>query len=37
MDDPTTLPFESFWTWLSSHPNCILRAGTPIGCGRTGW
>ena len=25
----TTLPFEGFFTWLQSHPNCILRAGTP--------
>lgn len=24
-----TLPFEKFWGWLSAHPNCILRAGTP--------
>ena len=29
MDEPTTLSFEPFWTWLASHPNCILRAGTP--------
>jgi len=29
MDDPTTLSFEPFWGWLASHPNCILRAGTP--------
>ena len=29
MDPPFTLPFESFWTWLISHPNCIIRAGTP--------
>jgi hypothetical protein len=25
----TTLSFEAFWTWLRSHPNCIIRAGTP--------
>lgn len=25
----TTLPFEKFWSWLLTHPNCILRAGTP--------
>ncbi|MEE8278541.1 MAG: hypothetical protein V3R89_07465 [Thermoanaerobaculia bacterium] len=25
----TTLSFESFWSWLMQHPNCILRAGTP--------
>jgi hypothetical protein len=24
-----TLPFDTFWTWLQTHPNCILRAGTP--------
>ena len=24
-----TLSFETFWEWLVSHPNCILRAGTP--------
>jgi len=29
MEDPTTLSFEPFWNWLVSHPNCILRAGTP--------
>jgi len=29
MDEPLTLPFEQFWGWLVSHPNCILRAGTP--------
>lgn len=22
-----TLPFDTFWTWLNAHPNCILRAG----------
>lgn len=26
---PSTLPFPNFWKWLTSHPNCILRAGTP--------
>jgi hypothetical protein len=25
----TTLSFEAFWSWLQSHPNCIIRAGTP--------
>jgi hypothetical protein len=25
----TTLSFETFWTWIQAHPNCILRAGTP--------
>jgi hypothetical protein len=29
MEPPFTVPFESFWTWLMTHPNCILRAGTP--------
>jgi len=29
MDPPFTLPFERFWAWLMTHPNCILRAGTP--------
>jgi len=29
MDDPVTLPFDTFWNWLLSHPDCILRAGTP--------
>lgn len=24
-----TLDFESFWRWLVTHPNCIIRAGTP--------
>ena len=29
MDDQPTLPFDVFWAWIMSHPNCILRAGTP--------
>jgi hypothetical protein len=29
MDEPLTLAFETFWSWVMSHPNCILRAGTP--------
>lgn len=29
MDDPLILPFQTFWPWLVSHPNCVLRAGTP--------
>lgn len=29
MDPPFTLPFETFWSWVATHPNCILRAGTP--------
>ena len=29
MNAMTTLDFESFWKWLITHPNCILRAGTP--------
>ncbi|QFT54160.1 hypothetical protein [Microbulbifer sp. THAF38] len=26
---PLTIPFKEFWPWLTEHPNCILRAGTP--------
>jgi hypothetical protein len=26
---PSTLAFEAFWSWLQTHPNCIIRAGTP--------
>ncbi len=29
MDPPFTLPFDIFWNWVTTHPNCILRAGTP--------
>lgn len=29
MDENVTLSFEVFWEWLITHPNCILRAGTP--------
>lgn len=29
MDAPFTLPFDAFWKWLNTHPNCIIRAGTP--------
>lgn len=25
----TTLTFDKFWTWLSGHASCIVRAGTP--------
>lgn len=28
MENPPTLAFETFWSWLVTHPNCILRAGT---------
>lgn len=24
-----TVSFEDFWSWLTLHNNCILRAGTP--------
>jgi hypothetical protein len=24
-----TLAFADFWSWITSHPNCIIRAGTP--------
>jgi len=29
MDENVTLSFGVFWEWLLTHPNCILRAGTP--------
>ena len=29
MQPPFTLSFDDFWTWLTGHPNCILRMGTP--------
>ena len=29
MTEPVTLSFDTFWSWLVTHPNCILRAGTP--------
>ncbi|MEM7582923.1 MAG: hypothetical protein AAF560_06050 [Acidobacteriota bacterium] len=29
MDPPFTISFEAFWEWVITHPNCILRAGTP--------
>lgn len=29
MDAPFTLPFDTFWEWITGHPNCIVRAGTP--------
>jgi hypothetical protein len=29
MEESVTLSFEEFWEWLSTHPNCILRVGTP--------
>lgn len=27
--DLQTLPFEAFWPWVITHPNCIVRVGTP--------
>lgn len=27
-DSTPTMSFGTFWDWLTSHPNCILRAGT---------
>jgi len=27
-DATPTLTFDTFWDWLTTHPNCILRAGT---------
>jgi hypothetical protein len=29
VDDQPTLSFADFWSWLTTHPDCILRAGTP--------
>ena len=29
MNDEPTLPFATFWNWLTNHPDCIVRAGTP--------
>jgi len=29
MQPPYTLPFDQFWNWLMTHPNCIVRVGTP--------
>lgn len=29
MQETVTISFEPFWSWLATHPNCILRAGTP--------
>lgn len=29
MHEPLTLPMDQFWSWVVTHPNCILRAGTP--------
>jgi hypothetical protein len=29
MEDSVTLAFDAFWEWLVTHPNCIVRAGTP--------
>ena len=27
-DSTPTLPFDVFWEWVVTHPNCILRAGS---------
>jgi len=27
-DATPTLSLEAFWSWLVTHPNCIVRAGT---------
>lgn len=24
-----TLPFDTFWRWLTGHDNCLLQAGSP--------
>ena len=29
MDAPFTVTFDAFWSWISLHPDCMLRAGTP--------
>ncbi len=29
MEAPFTLSFADFWSWLLTHPNCIIRGGTP--------
>jgi len=29
VEQTITMPFDEFWSWLLTHPNCILRAGTP--------
>jgi hypothetical protein len=29
MEERTTMPFDTFWAWLTQHPDCIVRAGTP--------
>ena len=29
MNETYILPFDRFWSWLLTHPNCIIRAGTP--------
>jgi hypothetical protein len=29
MEEPISLTFDDFWSWVVAHPNCILRAGTP--------
>ena len=29
IDDPTSIPFGTFWSWLKRHTGCILRVGTP--------
>ena len=29
MEDNLTLSLAEFWDWVVTHPNCILRVGTP--------
>jgi hypothetical protein len=29
VEESITLGFAAFWDWVMTHPNCILRAGTP--------
>jgi hypothetical protein len=28
-EETPTLTFDDFWAWVTLHPNCIVRAGTP--------
>ena len=25
----STISFETFWTWITQHPNCLVRVATP--------
>ncbi len=28
MDAPFALQFDTFWNWISGHPNCVIRGGS---------